>query len=201
LIFAGMVTGGVLSIDWALGFLGGDWGWFQWLHSLIYWLLYVLMLLLILLVSFFLTLVLSTIINSPFYDYLSERVEEVYLGRRFDEPWSWEYVKRTILVPIRESLKLALYQTLLTLGLFVVSLISGGLGTVLFALAAPYIAALGIFDFVMARKVYSLAEKRRYLRKNLPFAMGFGTLAYFLPLLTPFAIVGATLAFLSSRDK
>ena len=141
------------------------------------------------------------VINSPFYDFLSEKVEEIYLGQSFEEKWSWEYIKRNILTPIKESLKLVLWELGITILLFVVSIISAGLGTVLFALAGPYLASLTVFDFVMARKIYTLAEKRQYLHSNLAFIMGFGTPTYFAPFLIPFAVVGSTLAYMASRHK
>jgi CysZ protein len=201
-VFAGMIVGGFHLIPHLLGFLDGEWiSWLEWLRQAVYWLCYILFALLCILASFFLTLILSTIINSPFYDLLSEKVEEIYLGRSFDEKWSIPYIIRTILVPLRESIKLALFEVAVTLLLFVISLLSAGLGTVLFALAGPYMASLTLFDFIMARKIYSLAEKRRFMRGNRAFVMGFGTPAYLAPFLTPFAVVGATLGYLSSPDK
>ncbi len=202
LIFVGMVAGGILLIPHALGFLDSEWiSWLDWLRYALYWLFYFLLIVLCLLSSLFLTLFLSTIINAPFYDFLSEKVEEIYLGRSFAEPWNLDYLKRAVLIPLRESIKLALWQVGVTLILFVISLLSAGLGTVLFAVAGPYMASLTVFDFVMARKTYSLAEKRRFLRANQGFIMGFGTPAYLVPILTPFAVVGATLGFLSARNK
>ncbi len=201
-IFAGLIFGCVWIIDPMLGFLDSEWiSMLEWLRLALYALFYVMLVLFFVLLSFFLTLILSTVINSPFYDILSEKVEELYLGRRFDERWSWEYVKRMIIIPIRESLKLALYQLGISILLCIISLLSAGLGGVLFALAGPYMASLTIFDFIMARKYYNLNEKKNFMRKNTAFVMGFGTPAYFLPILTPFAVIGATLGFLASPNK
>ena len=200
-LFALMVWGGIALAPHVLGFLGGDWGLFEWLHDLLYWILYALLVLLLVVLAFLLTLILSTVINSPFYDLLSEKVEELHLGRRLEEPWDMGFFARYILLPVKESLKLALYQVGVSLLLFAVSLLSGGLGTVLFSVAGPYMAALSLFDFVMARKFYTLREKRAFLHKNLAFAMGFGLPASFLPFLTPFAVVGATLGFLACPVK
>ena len=202
LIFAGMIIGGFHLIPHAIGFLDGEWvAWLEWLRQAVYWLGYVLLAVLCILSSFFLTLFLSTIVNSPFYDLLSEKVEAIYMGRSFGERWSLKTIVPTILIPLRESIKLALFELGITLMLFVISLVSAGLGTVLFAIAGPYLASLIVFDFVMARKIYSLAEKRRFLRGNQAFVMGFGTPAYLLPFLTPFAVVGATLGYLASPNK
>lgn len=203
LLFIAFLVAGIMGIDPLLNtFLETEWvSWLDWLRETLYVLFYVLLVLLAILVSFLLTFLLSTVINSPFYDFLSEKVEEIYLGQSFEEKWSWEYIKRNILAPIRESLKLVIWELGITIFLFVVSIVSAGLGTVLFALAGPYLASLTVFDFVMARKIYTLAEKRQYLHSNLAFIMGFGTPAYFAPFLIPFAVVGSTLAYLASRRK
>lgn len=202
ILFIGMVYGGFLLIDPLLGFLDSEWiSWLEWLRVSLYWIAYVLFALLALLLSLFLTLILSTIINAPFYDLLSEKVEEIALGRKFDEKWSWEYVRRMIIVPIKESIKIALFELVVMAVLFVLSLLSAGLGTVLFAVAGAYFGALTIFDFILARKYYDLHEKRNYMKTNRGFVMGFGTPVYFVPFLTPFAVVGATLGFLASRQK
>jgi CysZ protein len=202
LLFAGLVAGSFFLIPHVLAFLDGEWiALLEWLRHVIYWLSAVLLGLLCILASFFATLFLSTVINSPFYDLLSEKVEEIYLGRPLEEKWSLGRFVRSILIPLRESLKLALFEAVITLLLFAISLLSAGLGTVLFALAGPYLASLTAFDFIMARKYYSLAEKRRFMRRHQPFAMGFGTPAYLLPFLTPFAVAGATLGFLAAPVK
>jgi CysZ protein len=202
LIFVGLVTLGLCNIDLLLGFLDKEWvSWLDWLRMAVYWLAWLLLALLAILVSFFASFLLSFIINSPFYDLLSEKVEDLYLGRKLEEGWSWESFNRMIVIPIRESLKIAAYEIVVMLLLFIFSLFSAGLGTVLFAIAGAYFGALTIFDFIMARKYYTLREKKGYMRSNLGFVMGFGTPVYLLPFLTPFAVVGATLGFLSSRRK
>ncbi|MHC4945209.1 MAG: EI24 domain-containing protein [Planctomycetota bacterium] len=202
LIFVGLVVAALFNIDLLLGFLDREWiSVLDWLRHAIYWLAWILLALLAILVSFFLSFLLSTIINSPFYDLLSEKVEDLYLGRKLEEGWSWESIHKMIVIPIRESLKIAAYEIVVMLVLFILSLFSAGLGTVFFAIAGAYFGALTIFDFIMARKYYTLVEKRRYMRSNLGFVMGFGTPVYLLPFLTPFAVVGGTLGFLSSRRK
>ncbi|MFH2000469.1 MAG: hypothetical protein ABIK28_12360, partial [Planctomycetota bacterium] len=92
-------------------------------------------------------------------------------------------------------------QGFIMLLLFLLSLFSAGLGTVLFAVAGAYFGALTVFEFIMARKYYMLVEKKRYMRTHFAFVMGFGTPVYFVPFLTPFAVVGATLGFLVSQQK
>lgn len=202
IIFGGMVWGGVLLIDPMLTFLDKEWvSFLEWLRVAVYWIAYVMLVLLAIALSFFLSLLVSTIVNSPFYDLLSERVEEEFLGKKFDEKWDWEYIKRMIIIPIKESAKLALFQGVIMFFLFIFSLFSAGLGTVLFAVAGAYFGALTIFDFIMARKYYALVEKRTYMKTHLAFMMGFGTPVYLVPFLTPFAVVGATLGFLASNNK
>jgi CysZ protein len=202
IIFLGMVVGCVYLIDPILGFLDTEWiSWLDWLRTALYWVLYVLLVLLGILLSFFLTLILSSILNAPFYDFLSEKVEEIYLGRSFEEKWTWEFLYRSILFPIKESIKIALYEVGVGLVLLAISLFSAGLGTVLFALAGPYLGSLYVFDFVLARKIYTLAEKKQFLHTHLAYSMGFGVLVYLIPFLTPFAVVGATLGYMAARQK
>ncbi len=198
LLLCGIFYVGYLFIDPILSVLEGEpdfWLW-KWLLKSLYFICLILLIALDILVSLALTFILSAVVNSPFYEILSEKVEDLYLGRRHEDPWSWQYIVSNILIPLKESLKLALFEILVMGLLFLVSLFTGGLGAVLFALAGIWFAALAFFDYVMSRKGYTLAEKRRFVRTNPGFTLGFGTPVYFIPFITPFAVVGATLAFL-----
>ena len=201
-LFGALVTGGIFCIDPLLEFLDAEWpGFLEWLREAVWWILAALIGVLAILVSLVLTLLLSTVINAPFFELLSEAVESIYLGRRFDEKWTWEYIQRTILVPLWESLKLMAFELSITLVLVIISFISAGLGSVLFAVAGPYFASLTIFDYVMSRKAYHLNEKRNFMRDHRALTMGFGTPVYIVPFLTPVAVVGATLFFLEARPN
>jgi CysZ protein len=203
LLFAGIVALCLHFQESMLGFIDRDWdsGFMQWVMNALYWLCYALLLLLNILLSLILTMLLSMIVNSPFYEVLSEKVENIYLGGDFDEPWSFHYVVNNILVPLKESIKLVLFESFVMALLFGFSLFTGGIGSVIFGLAGVWFAALSFFDITMARKGYSLAEKRRFMGANPGFTLGFGTPAYFIPFIAPFAVVGATLGFLKSMAK
>jgi len=200
LLFAAVFTGCFLLVDPLMEYLDQDFEFWLWnfLVGALFWIGWIVIIVVDILISLIVTLLLSTVINSPFYEILSEKVENIYLGGGFDEAWSWQYIVRNFLIPLRESIKLVCFELAVTLLLFVVSLFTGGLGSVLLVLGGVWFAALTFFDMVMARKGYTLAEKRRFMGANPGFALGFGTPVYFVPLIAPFAVVGATLGFLKA---
>ncbi len=200
LLFGAIFTGCFLLADPLLAYLDQDFEFWllDWVVGALFWIGRILIIVVGLLFSLIVTLLLSTVVNSPFYEVLSEKVENIYLGGGFDEPWSWQYVVRNFLIPLKESIKLVIFELAVMLLLFVVSLFTGGIGSVLLVLGGIWFAALTFFDMVMARKGYTLAEKRRFMGANPGFALGFGTPVYFVPLIAPFAVVGATLGFLKA---
>ena len=55
---------------------------------------------------------------------------------------------------------------------------------------------LGAADVVLGRKRYPGTARLAWARRRWPFLLGLGAPVSFVPLLLPFAVVGATLAYL-----
>jgi uncharacterized protein involved in cysteine biosynthesis len=178
------------------------WSWIEWLRGAARVALEILLYPIILLAALLVTYVLTSVLMSPICDHLSAITEELALGpapaRR--RPFL-QVVEEDVLQPVLQSLKFALLQLGSSVLLFVASFATGGLATPIAVLVAIYFAALIANDYPLARKGYRLSEKLAYQHAHLAYHLGFGSLAYFLPFLMPFAAVGATRAFLMLRPK
>ncbi|GJM21952.1 MAG: hypothetical protein DHS20C15_18670 [Planctomycetota bacterium] len=151
-----------------------------------------------LLAGFLATLLLSGIVNAPFYDVLSERVESVYLGRN-DPGRGWLALPADTFRSIGAAVSLALRQLLVLGVLFLLSFVV--VGAPLFAAAGFYFTGLALVDVTLSRKLYPGRVRARWARRHLLSLMAVGLPVSFVPPLAPFGIVGATLLFLRDPDK
>ncbi len=172
--------------------------WIDWARVAVGWLLEVLVWMAAALAAALATLLLAGVINSPFYDVLSEKVESVHFGR--DDPGRpWSQLPMDLLRSVRAALSLALRQALVLLVLFFLSFTA--VGAPLFAVAGMYYAGLAQLDVTLARKLYAGSRRARWARRHWGLVLGTGLPLSMLPLLAPFGIVGTTLAFLEEPDK
>jgi uncharacterized protein involved in cysteine biosynthesis len=172
--------------------------WIDWLRSTAGWLLGAAMWVLGILASFLATLLLSGVINAPFYDLLSEKVELAHIGSE-DPGRPWTALLGDIARSLKASLSLMLRWGLVMLVLFALSFTA--IGAPLFAAAGFYYLGLAQIDLTMARKLYPGGLRAAWARRHFPLIVGLGIPVSLLPLLAPFAIVGATLAWLEEPDK
>jgi len=150
------------------------------------------------LAAFLLTLLLAGIVNAPFYDVLSERVENVFLERK-DPGRGLLALPADTLRSLGAALSLALRQLVVLGALFLLSFFV--VGAPLFAAAGFYFTGLAQVDVTLSRKLYPGRARARWARRHLLGLMAMGLPVSFVPPLAPFGIVGATLLFLRDPDK
>jgi len=208
-IMAPLVLNTVIFVGGAWFLIGnlGDWlpdmsqpwpDWIDWIRGSASWLLTAVMWIVGVLASFLVTLLISGVVNAPFYDFLTEKVEAAHFGVS-DPGRPWSALVGDILRSLRASLSLLLRWGLVMVLLFALSFTA--VGAPLFALAGFYYLGLAQVDLTMARKLYPGGLRAAWARRHFPLIVGLGIPVSFVPLLAPFAIVGATLAFLEEPDK
>ncbi|HEX6967956.1 MAG TPA: EI24 domain-containing protein [Micromonosporaceae bacterium] len=142
----------------------------------------------------------TLLVGDPFYEKISEQVEE-WFGGVSDEceaPW-WRSLGRSL----ADSARLLGTTLLIAVPLLVIGLIPvvGQLtAAVLGALVGGWFLALELVGVPFSRRGLTLADRRRILKQHRPVAQGFGTavfLCFLIPLgavLTmPAAVIGGTL--------
>lgn len=199
-IFVLLVAGGLSLHDDAVAWAGidGD-GFFA---SLARGVLSVLVAAAIVVVGLLLTIFAGSIVLDPFYDLLSEEVEEQVVGRSFGDPFTLVGVPGGILRELGATLlRLAVYLPVAA------AIWAFGFVPVVGIVAVPLGLAwtwLFVCYEVIARSLarHGLAARARlgvvFAHKAL--ALGFGAAAWlclFLPFLAPFLVVGGTRMFLS----
>lgn len=150
------------------------------------------------LASLLATLLLSGVINSPFYDVLSDRTECLFFGQK-DPGRGWTALPRDTLRSLTAALSLAARQLAVLTLLFIASFFV--VGAPFFMAAGFYFTGLGLIDVTLSRKLYRGRVRARWARRHLPAVLALGVPVSLLPPLAPFGIVGATLLFLQDPDK
>lgn len=175
----------------------------------VWYLAYVTLLVSLALAGLVLAYVLQSILAAPFNDAISERVERRALGRAAATPW-FRGAEALLVAMLHEGKKAAL-ALLAAGGLFLLSFIPV-LGVAVSALGGYYVAARFVaydaLDHCMARRHWSFARKRRFLRAHRVLTFGFGgavALIFALPavglIASPVASAGGTLLFCDLLDE
>lgn len=196
----GLVAWG--TFQWARGVLPGvdePWhAWIDWLRVAIDAVLPFLMGLVAVVAAFVTSLLVAAIVNAPFYDLLSEKVELLAIDRpELERPWSAFLgdVWRSVLA----ASYLALRQLLVMGVLFVLSFTA--IGAPIFLVAGFYFTGYALADVTLGRKLYPAKERVAWAHRHAPLLVGLGLPISLVPLLAPFGIAGATLAFLDDTRK
>lgn len=172
--------------------------WIDWARTSLGWLLTALAWAASLLVAAIATVVLSGVVNSPFFDLLSEKVEAAHFGLK-DPGRPLGALIGDIVRSLGASLWLLSRWLLVMVVLLMLSFTV--VGAPLMVLAGLYYGGLTQVDLVMARKLYPGRQRTAWARAHFPLLVGLGIPISLLPLLLPFGIVGATLAWLEEPDK
>jgi uncharacterized protein involved in cysteine biosynthesis len=186
----------LVAVGWTLvepllpDFAGGDWGWFDWLSLSLGPALRVLLAIVAAAAALLVTLMLSGLVNAPFYDLLSEKVEALALGRPIPErPWS--KLLPDLLFALRAALSLFWRQALAMAALYALSFTA--VGVPLFLAAGAYFTGFALADVTLARKRHPAAARRAFARRHALMLLGLGLPVALFPPLQPFGIAGATL--------
>lgn len=187
-------------LSWVEPFLKPFLGWLVWLFSF---------LLLVVAGALSFTAV-GSVIAAPFLDFLSEKVENLELGRSLGRPFSlgvlMEDAARTV---VQACLKLSVVAALFvaTLPLLLVPVLGGLAVTVINSYFAIWYLAAEFLDLPMSRAGWSLTQRRAWLQRRRGAVFGFGGAIYLVCLVPlmgflvlPVAAVSGTRLFVSLCD-
>ncbi|MDG4791571.1 EI24 domain-containing protein [Micromonospora sp. WMMD1102] len=150
----------------------------------------------------------TLVIGDPFYEKISERVEERFGGVPDEVELSfWRSLRRSI----ADAARLLGRSVLFGIPLFVagfVPLVGQFVVPVVAAMVGGWFLAMGLVGVPFQRRGLRLAQRQRALRARRPLTLGFGVavfLCFLIPLgavlLTPAAVAGATLLARRTLDQ
>lgn len=179
-------------------------GWLGGLLSALRWVIELIAALLIVLLGLVLVLLMSSVLAAPFNDALSEAVEHILTGKPAP-PFSFRRMLADIARTVRLELGKALLYAVVVGPMFLASFVVPGVGQVIslvgFALTAIYLG-IDYVDWPAARRDWSVGDRVRFTRRQLPAVAGFGTGVWvflFIPLVNllfmPAAVAGGTMLF------
>ena len=174
-----------------------------WYWAILYYAVWTIAVLITLVLIFFSFTVVGNLIASPFNELLSERTEDLLLGKSTDEPFALGAFLRDMGRAWLVELRKMAFFVLAMLGLLLLNLLPV-IGTLLYGVLSVLLTLFFLgweyLGFVQERKRASFGEQRRYLLQRKWLVSGFscGVLLLlaipFLQLLCiPMAVVGATL--------
>lgn len=190
ILFALLIATGWTLAEPLLPDFAGDWGFFDWLRVALGPVLHVLLALVAAAAALLISLMLAGVVNAPFYDLLSEKVEALALGRPLPErPWS--KLLPDLLFAVGAALALLWRQVLVLAVLYLLSFTA--VGAPFFLAATFYYAGFALVDVTLARQRHPAATRRAFARRHVLLLLGLGLPVVLFPPLQPFGIAGATL--------
>ncbi len=152
-------------------------------------------------ISFF---VLATVIGSPFYEMLTEKIEAMNGLEATKTVFS---VKRNILYPILNSLKISVFSLIFAVLFFPLNWIPL-VGTLAYCLLMSFPTVLNLINYLTERRLWKFRVLLKYLWLNRLEFSGFGLMALFsmmpfwLNMFTlPVSVTGAALLFIENQKK
>ena len=147
------------------------------------------------------------IIGSPLFAYLSEKTEAIMEGRDF--PFNFSQFVKDIVRGIKLSLRNALWQTVYTLSILILSFIPLiGWFTPLIALIIEcYYLGFAMLDYSCERNKLSTTQSIEFISKHKGLAIGNGIVFYLMHtaiiigwILAPsYAVIAATISFYKTK--
>jgi CysZ protein len=176
--------------------------WIAWLWQVVSWLMALILLAISAVVGFVVAQFLFSVLIMDMMSQITERkVSGQASSAATNMPW---YIY--LLYLLRQEIPRAVLPVSVSLLLLVLGWFTplGPLLTIFTPLAASLFLAWDNTDLVPARRLVSLSQRFAFLRRHLPFHLGFGLL-FLIPglniILLPFAPVGATLFYVEQIDK
>ncbi len=204
LLINAVTCGALVLLGWKLlapllpDFAGQDWGWLDGVRAALAPTLRVILLAVTALAALALTLLVAGVVNAPFLDVLSERVESEVL-RRSPPGRPPAAVLGDALAALGAALALALRQSAFLSLFFLLSF--SAVGAPLFVVASVWFSGFAQADVTLARKRYPARERLAWARRHRAQVLGLGLPVALIPPLQPFGIVGATLLYLVDDGK
>lgn len=199
-----VVTGLLLwNSDWFMLPQPNPDGALYFLLIVLWWFFRVLLIPLLIAVGYFLTMILAGIVASPFNDTLSERAEELMMGRTVPSEEGFKAMLVGAFQGVLTAAATGIPRAFLVLVLGLVP----GVGPLLAAIVGAYFIAVGYTDYAFGRRKYSVRQKLATVWKYRRVALGFGISANLLllvPLINflcmPIAVVGGTAVAIALDD-
>lgn len=149
---------------------------------------------------------LTQIIASPFYDALSERVEEKFTAQKVVEMTVWQSLKnipRVVLTELKKTTILLMIPIVLLI-LMVVPVIGNISYIICTAVFTSTSYGASFVDYIQARKNQTFDSRSGFVKNNFSLLLGFG-LPVFIPFLNlfinPFMVTGGTILYLEKTSK
>ncbi len=176
-----------------IGTNGNELSWFKTLfNSFIYWAIWVTSKIIFLIVFPFIGGYFTIIILSPILAYLSERTAGIITGKEF--PFDILQITRDVVRAVLIALRNMIIQLLFVIGFFIVGFIPI-IGWLIAAsgnfLTAAYFYGYTFIDYTNERNRLSVRASSKFVRENMWFSIGSGTI-FALCYLIPF--IGSILA-------
>ena len=175
-----------------------DWAFISYILYTIVWIISFIL-------AFFITLLFSTLITSPFNDWLSEKTEIFKSGKSVSFPFSWRGILKNTVFTVTSEYKKIIFFVSIELMLILLHFIPV-IGSLLYFIISPLVVFLFLsfeyMDYSMGRQKLDLHQKWRWIFSNFSLCLGFGcaiSAFLFVPLtffiIIPSAVIGATLLY------
>ena len=183
------------------------WMW-AWIREIFQYIFYVILLvaafLLFAALSGLLFFLMATVIGSPFYEMLTEKIES--LNGIEPEKIAFSF-KKNILYPMLNSLKLGVFSLVFMILFFPLNWIPV-VGTVAYCLIMSFPTVMNLMPYMTERRLWKFRALLRYLWINRVEYSGFGLMAlismmpFGLNMITlPVSVTGAALLFIENQKK
>lgn len=161
----------------------------------LWWLYKILLYPLLVALAYFLTMILAGVVASPFNETLSERAEELMMGRAVPAETGWKAILVGGARGVATAAATAIPRAIIVITLSIIP----GIGPILAAFVGAYFIAVGYSDYAFERRKYSIRRKLGTIWKHRRMALGFGVganLMLIVPIVNflcmPVAVVGGT---------
>ncbi|MBS1641078.1 MAG: EI24 domain-containing protein [Bacteroidetes bacterium] len=151
----------------------------------------------------------SLIVGSPIFAYLSEKTEAIIEG--YDLPFSFKELFNNIIRGIKIALRNALWQTVYSIGILILSLIPliGWATPILAVIVECYYYGFSMLDYSMYRHKKTSVESIYFISNHKGLAIGNGVVFYLMHIvpivgwvLAPaYAVVAATLSMYPLKEE
>lgn len=186
----------LFNADWFMFDRPVEGPWYYYALLALWWLYRIILYPLLIVLSYFLSMMLASIVASPFIDKLSEKAERIFMGAAPQpEAAGWRGLVVGGAKGIAMSAATTIPRVILVFGLGLIP----GAGPILAALVGGYFVAVEYSDYALERRGYGVRQKLRVIWKHRRMALGFGVGANFLlivPVLNfiamPVAVIGGT---------
>lgn len=149
------------------------------------------------------------ILGSPVFGYLSEKTESIIEGK--DYPFSFPQLMKDILRGVKLALRNALWQTVYTISILLVSFIPvvGWITPMVSLFVECYYYGFSMLDYSCERQKLSPSQSIEFIGKHKGLAIGNGLVFYLMHtvivigwVLAPaYAVIAATLSLYEQKDK